>query len=149
MREELKITEQKLTKINSVKNSLYDDFNDGLLTAKEYEYMRKKYDNDGNMLSASLNGITSEFEKYSDEFTRKNKNSVKAQHYKFAVGELNDTDELSEKLSREMIEALVDKITVYSDKRIEIMFKYQDELEQLQLYINEHTEQCLVQEAII
>jgi DNA invertase Pin-like site-specific DNA recombinase len=49
--------EKNIILLSSRKNSLYDDFKDGLLTEKEYSDTRKKYDNDSNLFSNKLKEI--------------------------------------------------------------------------------------------
>lgn len=141
--EEFQAAEKRLIKINSCKNSLYDDFKDGLLTKKEYNYTRKKYENDGNILSARLNEITAELEKYSDKAVNYNKFCGEATKlYADQRPRFFDTNVplTGYELSREMLTAFVEKITIHSDKKIEVTFKYQDEFEQLHQYILESEE---------
>lgn len=117
---------QKLSKIDTDKNILYNDFKDGLLDEKEYKLARNKCETDGNNLSSRLNEISAELKKYSAKVVDNTK-------YTAEMRKFSNEDELS----REMLTALIECITLYSDKRIEIMFNYQDELEQLKLYIEE------------
>ncbi|MCL2772308.1 MAG: recombinase family protein [Oscillospiraceae bacterium] len=98
---------QNLSRLSSRKNSLYDDFKDGLLTETEYNYTRKKCGNEINLLKLRLNEITDESDKCNKKAFSENKHFV-----------------AFENLSREMLTTLVDKIYVYHDNRIQIDFKY-------------------------
>ena len=124
---EIQGLEQKLTNINSRKITLYDDFTDGLLTEREYHYARQKYDSENNSLAFELQAISDELIKYKDSFIA----------YKKYAAEILQFDKFTE-LTREMLTALVEKIIVYSDRRIEIKFKYRDEFKELQDYITEN-----------
>ena len=118
--------EKDLTRLASRKNSLYNDFKDGLLTESEYNYIRNKYENDINSLTSKLNEITAEIKRCSIDFFSGNKYLLEFKQY----GE-------AECLSREMLTALIENICIYNDTHIEINFKYTDEFEQVIEYITE------------
>jgi hypothetical protein len=126
LQNEFKEAEQRLIKLNILKNTLYDDFNDGMLDEKEYNFTRGKYEKESNNYSERLIEISAELKKYSKKFTGNTKYADEMQRFKYA-----------NELSRDMLTALVENITVYSNKKIEIIFNYQDELEDLRLYIKE------------
>ena len=126
LREELQSIKQNQIKLNSFRNSLYDDFKDGLLNDKEYSFTRQKYETDGNILAARLNEISAELEEYANK-------AITVNIYFDEARRFNETEELT----KEMLTTFIEKITVYGDKRIEIIFRFQDEFEQLLQHFEE------------
>jgi len=120
------LIEQKIYKLKSLRSSMYDDFIDGLLKEKEYNYSRHKHEAESNVLTSRLSEITTALEKLKDDFI--------SNKYDTGIWRLNNADELSQ----EVLTALVEKIIIYSNNIIEIKFKYQDEFEQLKKYVEEN-----------
>jgi len=124
---EIKSKEQRLFRLDSLKNSIYDDFQDGLLNESEYKYIRQNYENEHNLIISRLSEISTELENITDKFIENNKCISETCNFK-------DIDILT----REMLTALVNKIMIHNNNRIEIFYKYKDEFEQLQRYIEEN-----------
>ena len=121
--------EHRINKIKTYKNAVYEDFKDGIITEREYDYARKKYEDENNLLNSRLNEIAVEINKYSEKFT----NETDCFYNMKAFSENSENAELS----REMLVSFIEKIIIYSGNLIEIKFKYKDEIERLQRYIDE------------
>jgi hypothetical protein len=96
---------------------LYEDFTDGIITAEEYMVMKKRYDDEYQLISGELAEIQGRLARLKKSLSGQNKWLVH-------IRQFSDAQEFSP----EMVEALVEKILVYQDedgkKRLEIRFKY-------------------------
>jgi hypothetical protein len=88
--------------------SIYNDFQDDVLTEKEYEYIRQKHENENGELNTRLNEISTELKKYAEDFVSANKSSAEMRRF-------TNMDELS----REMLTASVEKIIIHDKNTIE------------------------------
>jgi DNA invertase Pin-like site-specific DNA recombinase len=125
--------EQRIYRLKSLRSSLYDDFTDNILPEDEYMYARQKYEAESNALTSRLEKISAELDKYSADFAAGSKNAAETRHLS-TLAETIDTDELT----REILTAFVERITIYSNERIEVKFKYQDEFARVQKYVEEN-----------
>lgn len=123
LRFEIQLIEQRIHKLKSLRSSLYEDFTDNLLSEKEYISARQKYETEANSLTVCLNEISAELEKYPADFVTDNN-----------FAKIINTDELS----REILITFVEKIIIYSNDRIEVIFKHRDEFAQAKKYIEEN-----------
>jgi DNA invertase Pin-like site-specific DNA recombinase len=96
---------------------LYEDFTDGIITAEEYMVMKKRYDDEYQLISGELADIQGRLARLKKSLSGQNKWLVH-------IRQFSDAQEFSP----EMVEALVEKILVFQDedgkKRLEIRFKY-------------------------
>ncbi len=114
----------------SKRERLYEDFADGILTPEEYMMLKKRYDAD--------------YQKFSLELTENQRKLARLKN--FAAGEngwLKAIRQFSDavELSREMLDALVDKVLVYEDadgsRRVEVQFRYAADRQLLESAIEE------------
>ena len=98
---------------------LYGDFKDGEITRDEYESFKKIYNMQSAELQTALENLHIELNKLKNEKSRESRKWI--EYFK----QYRDFTELS----RELIVKLIDKIIVYEGSRLEIIFRYKDELE--------------------
>ncbi len=121
---EKEITEivARLQKLQRNREVLYEDYADGILSAEDYIYHKQKYDDECKELSTRLNAL---------EVNRRKLNKTLSTDNKW----LKNIKELlkTKKITREIADAFIEKITVYDDNgiRVEVKLKYADELETL------------------
>lgn len=103
---------------------LYEDFTDGILSPEEYMMMKKKYDEEYQQISSELSALDTRLARLKKSLSGENKWLVHIRQFSDA-----------EEFSKEMLEALVEKILVYQDengdKRVEIRFRYSADRELL------------------
>ena len=121
LQNEAQSLQQRLNRLNILKNSIYNDYMDGLLNQREYKYARQKYDTEYNQLNSRLNEISTELKKYMCNIEN---NKYVAEMRRFSN---------AEKLTKDMLKVFVEKIIVYNNRRIEIKYRYRNEPEQLNL----------------
>lgn len=109
-----------LGKVAALKSGLYADYQQNLLTEKEYLQLNEEY-----------SGRIGKLEQYADELAEAMEGY---RHTPMRGTELNKTIEKyrgKRKLSKEMAEELIDRVLIHEDKRIEVVFKYDDEMKKL------------------
>ena len=103
---------------------LYEDFSDGILTAEEYTSMKQRFDEEYQTLNRELNAVLVRQAKLKRALSSNNK-WLEHMHL------LDD----SKALTKELVDALVEKILVYEDaehqKRVEVVLKYHEDFETL------------------
>lgn len=112
----------RLQKRQRNRETLYEDYADGILSAEDYIYHKQKYDDECRKLSSHLNMLEVSRRKFirtlsTDNAWLKNiKALIKAKT-----------------ITREIADTFVESITVYDDNgiRVEVKLKYADELETL------------------
>ena len=109
-----------LQKVAAIKSGLYADYRQSLLTEKEYLQLNEEY-----------TGRIEKLEQYADELSEAMEGY---RHTPMRGSELREIIEKyrnKRKLSKEMVEELVEKVIVHEDKSMEIVFKYDDEMKKL------------------
>lgn len=109
-----------LKKVAALKSGLYADYQQSLLSEKEYLQLNEEY-----------SGQIKKLEQYADELTEAMEGY---RHTPMRGTELKETIEKyrsKRKLSKEMVEELVEKVIVHEDKSMEIIFRYDDEMKKL------------------
>lgn len=110
--------QEKLRVLEAKKVSLYEDFRGGLLDEKEYLLLNGRYTEDMRILSdgiTEMRGIAEE-EKKAEETLESVRKKLAGYRGK-------------RKLSQEMADSLIERVVVYSEERIEVVFPFDDELE--------------------
>lgn len=123
---QIKNTEKQISHYTELKANLYQDYSEGLLTEEDYVAVGQDYGRKVDDLKIFLVDLKREADKYAPEFVGSEKWNNLIQKY---LGQ--------NILSRDMVEAFVDKITVYNDGRVEIAFKNYDEVEKLSFQASE------------
>ena len=109
-----------LQKVAALKSGLYADYQQSLLSEREYLQLNEEY-----------SGRIKKLEQYADELAEVIEGY---RHTPMCGTELKTIIEKyrnKRKLSREMVEELIEKVLIYEDKRMEVVFKYDDEMKKL------------------
>ena len=107
-------------RISRIRASLYDDYKDGLLTSEEFVEMRDVY-------SKQLDDIRSELKSLEEDKNYREVEVKTSGVWNKAVMQFKNPREVT----RELIEAVIDRIEVYDNEKIKITFKCMDEFERL------------------
>lgn len=123
--------EQEKAKIFRYKQSLYQDWKDGEITHSDYRRLKANYEIQEDSLNEALDVLY----KRRDEL----ENGVDSNNMFLAT--FRQYVNISA-LSREILSELVDHIKIFENERIKVIFKYADELQQVQDFIdlNRHKE---------
>lgn len=121
-KEEWRILElmQEITKLNTRRQGLYENFVSGMLDESEYQYAKKEYDERMSGLNRELDEARKEKEQFEAVFSRDNK-WLKGVHIADGMAVLTD----------EMIGRLVEVVKIYEDCRVEVVLNYTDDREKL------------------
>ena len=108
------------------KTKLYEDYTEGIIDEEEYLYMKETYEREYEQLDRQLSAFIQKKCDYNEAFSSENR-WIKLMKSVRNVG----------KLSKEVVDAVVDKVSVYEAGRIEITMKYQDVFDLTDTYIKE------------
>ena len=108
--------QKRIDRFPVLKLDLYNDYRSKLLNESEYKLLSVQYENEKIALEAELEKLTTEKEKLQPEYISGNK-------WVTLLGRFIEARELS----REMLTALVERIEVSGDLRIEITYRFNDE----------------------
>ncbi|MDE6973156.1 MAG: recombinase family protein [Lachnospiraceae bacterium] len=111
---------KELQKATEVKAGIFEDYKDGLIDGEQYVQINTKYVAKIKELSARMDEMLKAQAAYSKEYRIDKGWKEVVEQY---LGK--------HKLTREMIEAFVDKVIVHKDARLEISLKYDDMLNEL------------------
>ena len=106
---------QELNKINSKRETLFENFAEGLLDESEYQYAKKKYDKEAEDIEQKLTDIRKKKLQINEVISLDN-NWIKS------VCQIGNVDVFDKKL----VDDLVNCIKIYEDKRVEVELKYAD-----------------------
>lgn len=110
----------ELQKVRKFKKAIYEDYIEGLFSKDEYLNYRQDYNQKENLLIQQL----TELEKRQNKTDSEN---VFESPWVKRLLELRNV----EKLDRDIIVEMIDRITVYENRRIKITYNFSDELENL------------------
>ncbi|MCD8103925.1 MAG: recombinase family protein [Lachnospiraceae bacterium] len=121
--------EAEIERYKNLKLNLYSDMSDGVISREEYMEFRAGYDRKIASCQQSLGKITEERRQAVDNNDRHSGWIEIFRQYR------NITE-----LHREVIVNLIERIVIYDSNRIEIVFRYQDELQSALQYIDRFSE---------
>lgn len=124
---ELQLQEDRISRIRA---SLYDDYKDGLLTSEEFVEMRDVY-------SKQLDDIRSELKSLEEDKNYREVDVKASGVWSKAVKQFKNPQEVT----RELVEAVIDRIYVFDDEKVKITFKCMDEFERLEDEIRKRKEE--------
>lgn len=124
---ELQLQEDRISRIRA---SLYDDYKDGLLTSEEFVEMRDVY-------SKKLDDIRSELKSLEEDKNYREVDVKASGVWSKAVKQFKNPQEVT----RELVEAVIDRIYVFDDEKVKITFKCMDEFERLEDEIRKRKEE--------
>lgn len=125
---EIRELERESGRIAANSARLYGDFADGLLGEEDYLFARKEYQAESHKVEAALKKKRLEAEHYEESYGG---TSEMADAYQNCIG--------SEVFTKDMIHALIKDIRFYGKGRLEIRFKFEDEMEG---FIKDVKERC-------
>jgi DNA invertase Pin-like site-specific DNA recombinase len=117
--------QREIARLSNLSANLYESYADKLLTESEYVYSKNKYAEQSAVLTAELERLQNE-QLMRAELTPKNRFITAFTAFK-----------KKRKLMRDMIVALIERVVVSRDKELEIVWKFADELTQLEQYIGD------------
>ena len=115
-----KIIHEKISKKESVLSSMYADLKDGFLSEAEYADNR-------NILLSDIEKLKRELSEVDRLLSETQKQSKTGSNWKRLVKEYSNITEIS----REIVDAFIEKICINAENQIDITLKYSDELEAL------------------
>ena len=107
---------QELKKVNSRREGLFESFAEGILDEADYQYAKKSYDEEYASLEKQLSEAKSR-KKELDGVLTANNEWLQAMH------KVEDATELDQ----DLVSALVKKVLIYEDNRVEVEFKFRDQ----------------------
>jgi len=126
---EVQITkiEEEIEKYKKLKLRLYEDLSDGVITKKEYMEFRNQYTDLIDDREAALERVRRESQSA----------QVNGKAERAWVALFREYENLEE-LNRRVLMALVDKILVYENHEVEVVFKYGDEIRSAYRYVKKY-----------
>ena len=125
-----------IEKYNRLKLECYEDYKNELITQDEYLLFKKELDN-----------RIEDTKKAATELSKKKRMLLDGRYEKESFMEKFLTSKDIE-LKRSLFVRFISQIYVYEDRRIEIIFRYQDEIEQLAGLVGEIKQETAVREVI-
>lgn len=107
---------QELKKLNSRREGLFESFAEGILDEADYQYAKKSYDEEYASLEKQLSEAKSR-KKELDGVLTANNEWLQAMH------KVEDATELDQ----DLVNALVKKVLIYEDNRVEVEFKFREQ----------------------
>ena len=111
---------QEITKTNTRRQGLYENFVSGMLDEAEYQYAKREYDDRIGRLNRELDEARKEKEQFDTIFSKDNK-WLQGIHMADDAAGLTD----------EMIGRLVDVVKIYEDCRVEVVLNYSADRDRL------------------
>ncbi|TGY91185.1 DUF4368 domain-containing protein [Petralouisia muris] len=113
---------KELQKTTEVKAGIFEDYRDKLIDEEQYVQISGKYADKIKELTARLDEMLKAQAAYSREY-----------HIDEEWKEVVEKYLNKRKLTREMVEAFVDKVVVHEDARVDVYLKYDDVLNDLKI----------------
>lgn len=111
------------------KKDLWDDYDDGILTKPEYNRLRGTYEAKISSFQSEITQMQEQIRNYAEHM----ENVYEWLEYLTAYQSMKE-------INREILLQLIDWIYIYEDKRIKVVFKYKDELQQFRDFARENEE---------
>lgn len=118
--EQIVITQDELVKYNNLESKLYADLMAGVLEDEDYEQLKEQFTERIEELEDTKKSLTRKLEEYK-------KMPPIPPDWLEEIREFGEIDHLTRKL----VAIMIDRILIYSKDRIEIRFRYGDEIENL------------------
>ena len=110
--------EEAVNRIKILRQEIYEDMNEPLLSPDDYEYERKR-------LAKKLD----EYDVAMANLMERDRMEKLLGRYRQSVLELEGVGKSDDVISMELLDLLIDKIVVYSPEKIEVTYSFADELE--------------------
>lgn len=121
---------RRKSKAESRAGSLYNDYADGILSESDYLYAKEKYLNEAAAEEQKINELQELQRRYE-------KGCKEGSKLKTIIEKYKNFDNLTE----DIIQSFISKVLVYSDERLEICFRFKDELEELAQVVEERRDE--------
>lgn len=112
---EIHSTELRLKKLNSLLLSLFETYSVGDMSDQEYMSIRERYENEIEVKNTHLSELRYRKAEMQNQANIQNEWTMEIAKYRTA-----------ECLTKEMASALIERIELYPDKKVNIILKYQD-----------------------
>lgn len=127
----------ELTKCGTLKSALYQDLKEGMISQSQLNQYRENYTNRELSLQSAI----------------KEQENIIRGIYEHGIAAGTKIDELRENLTinsldRMMLVTFIDRILIFDDNRIEIVFKYRNEMEKMEGIISTAKQKSSVKEAV-
>ena len=106
-----------MREIEAKKTALYEDFCSGLLEEAEYLFLNGRYTEEMKQLSV-----------VAEELQKQGEKEKKAKETIASISKKISRFKGKRKLSQEMVDAMIERVDVYDEERIEVTLKFEDEL---------------------
>ncbi len=116
----------KLRSIAQKRTRLYEDYADGVLSEEEYAYAKASFDERHEALNHQLDELTAKRNQYTETMSGENK----------WIRQMKSV-EITDTLTREIVDATIEKVFIHENKTIEIIFKYHDIFKQTEKYLEQ------------
>ena len=116
-RRQITDTRNRLEHAQSMNSSLYNDYADGLLNERDYLFAKQKYVKEAENLAQKLSELAAMQTTYETEYAG-------GQDFAKIMGQYAGFEELTS----EMVHALISRIVLFGEGRIEIEYAFDDEL---------------------
>ncbi|MGV8149807.1 MAG: recombinase family protein [Alkaliphilus sp.] len=126
----IKEEEEELKKGSQIKSTIYDDFTDGVVSKYDYGELIDYYDQQERQSQKKIKELYAEIESVERNL------SPKSDWIK-----LFRKDRNTEILNRALLVTLVDEVRVFEDKRIKVVFRYEEVFEKIKIFIENHKQE--------
>lgn len=117
---------QELKKINARRECLFENFAEGILDEKEYQFAKEKYDEEASALDKKLKAATAKKNQLDSVLSFDNKWLV-------AMHEAENASEMNESL----VKSLINKVMVFEDNRVEVELNFAEDRDIFQDIVTE------------
>lgn len=123
--EELAILREEIDKVETYRMGLFEDVQEGLISSEMYDRLKKQYDERINSINSSIEERTKMIDKLYSK-------GLEAETF---INSFRNNPRI-EKLDRVLLATLIDRILVYDNGTIEIVYRYSDEIKTLNQIIS-------------
>ena len=129
--EELAILREEIDKVETYRMGLFEDVQEGLISSEMYDRLKKQYDERINSINSSIEERTKMIDKLYSK-------GLEAETF---IKSFRNNPRI-EKLDRVLLATLIDRILVYDNGTIEIVYRYSDEIKTLNQIITTGRKEC-------
>ena len=129
--EELAILREEIDKVETYRMGLFEDVQQGLISSEMYDRLKKQYDERINSINSSIEERTKMIDKLYSK-------GLEAETF---INSFRNNPRI-EKLDRVLLATLIDRILVYDNGTIEIVYRYSDEIKTLNQIITTGRKEC-------
>lgn len=124
--EERDYLNQELKKINARREGLFENFAEGILDEKEYQFAKEKYDQEASALEKKLKAASAKKNQLDSVLSFDNK-WLAAMHEAENAAEMNET----------LVKSLINKVMVFEDNRVEVELNFSEDKDIFQNIVTE------------